>query len=206
MIYLNTFESYLDNSNNLIIIDVQKYFRKYFTEMYLHKLKEYSKEFTNVYQIWDNHIYGKSVDKDYLYDDNPDIPVSDDLYFFPNQKELIEKRYNYDVDVDFYKKILDKDTYKKIKELELNNKLKKGDIFNTNQGTHIVYIGNNHVWFHLGKKLYDVLYRLKGKEVTFVGGSMDECFLDIFITAESLGVIAKMDHRYMYSATYCPIS
>ena len=37
-----------------------------------------------------------------------------DLYHFPNQKELIEKRYNYDVDADFYKKVLDKNVYEEI--------------------------------------------------------------------------------------------
>jgi hypothetical protein len=204
MRYIKTFEDHSSNST-LIVVDVQKSFSKFFTEMYLHKLKEYCKQFSNVYQIWDNHVDGTHVDKDYLYDDNPQIPIHDDLYKFPNQKELIEKRYNYDVDVDFYRKILDKDVYKEIKEKEDNKTIKKGDIFKTKEGTAIVYIGNNHKWFHLPVKLYDLFLELEGKEVIIVGGSDSECLEDIYISGESMGVKMKRDHRYIYSATHCPI-
>jgi hypothetical protein len=148
---------------------------------------------------------GKNVDKDYLYDDNPDIPIHDDVYKFTNQKELIEKRYNYDVDVDFYKRILDKETYKIIKEKESSNTIKKGDLFKTKEGTAIVYIGNNHKWMHLPVKLYELFLELKGKEVIIVGGSDGECLQDIYIAGESMGVKMKRDHRYIYSANHCPI-
>jgi hypothetical protein len=204
MKYLKYFESH--NSNTyLIIVDVQKSFSKYFTEMYIHKLKEYCKEFSNVYQIWDNHVEGKNVDKDYLYDDDPEIPIHEDLYHFPNQKDLIEKRYNYDVDADFYKKILDKDIYKEIKEKEENKTIKKGELFKTKEGTAIVYIGNNHKWFHVPAKLYDLFLDLKGSEVIITGGSDSECLEDVYIAGKSMGVIIKRDHRYIYSASHCPI-
>jgi hypothetical protein len=204
MKYLKYFESH--NSNTyLIIVDVQKSFSKYFTEMYIHKLKEYCKEFSNVYQIWDNHVEGKNVDKDYLYDDDPEIPIHDDLYHFPNQKDLIEKRYNYDVDADFYKKILDKDIYNEIKEKEENKTIKKGDLFKTKEGTAIVYIGNNHKWFHVPIKLYNLLKTKKEKIIYIVGGSDSECLEDIYITCKSLGIDVKRDHRYIYSASHCPI-
>lgn len=204
MRYIKKFENYSNNSV-LIIVDVQKSFRKHFTEMYLHKLKEYCKQFKEVYQIFDNHYEGKDVDKDYLYDNDPVIPVSDELYTFPNQKDIIEKRYNYDVNVDFYKKILDKETYKKAKEKEDNNTLKKGDLFKTTEGTAIVYIGNNHKWHHVSKKLYELFIGLKGKEVVMVGGADLECGEDIFVSAESMGVNIKRDHRFIYSASHCPI-
>jgi hypothetical protein len=204
MKYIKTFESH-SNESTLIIVDVQKSFSKYFTEMYLHKLKEYCKEFSNVYQIWDNHVDGKQVDKDYLYDDDPQIPIHGDLYHFPNQKDLIEKRYNYDVDVDFYKKILDKEVYNEIKQKEENKTIKKGELFKTNEGTAIVYIGNNHKWMHLPVKLYELFLELKGKEVIVVGGSDSECLHDIYVSANSMGVKMKRDHRYIYSATHCPI-
>lgn len=204
MKYLKHFESYNQNTT-LIVVDVQKSFKKFFTELYLHKLKEYCKQFSNVYQIWDNHVNGKNVDKDYLYHDDPEIPIHDDLYKFPNQVELIEKRYNYDVDADFYKKILDKEVYNEIKEKEDTKTIKKGDIFKTKEGTAIVYIGNNHKWFHIPKKLYDLFLKLKGKEVIVVGGSDGECAEDIFVSGESMGVRMKRDHRYIYSATHCPI-
>lgn len=203
MKFIKTFESY--NADTLIIVDVQKSFKKFFSEMYLNELKKYCKNFQNVYQLWDNHIDGKNVDKDYLYDDKPDIPVHKDLYHFPNQKDLIEKRYNYNVDADFYKKILDKDVYDKISKMEEEKSLKKGNIFETKEGTYIVYVGNNHKWHHLSKKLYDILLSLKGRTVTIVGGADGECLEDIYTAAISLGVKISRDWKYIYTATSCPI-
>lgn len=204
MRYVKTYENY-SNESILVIVDVQKSFKKFFSEMYLHDLIEYSKSFKNVYQIWDNHIDGKNVDKDYLYDENPDIPVNGDLYTFPNQKLLIEKRYTYDVDVTFFKKILDKNIYEDIKHKENNNLLKVGNYFNTKYGTIIVYIGNNHKWFHVGKKMYNFLKSLSGKQIVMVGGAENECLTDLVTTAQSLGVIVKQNYKFTYSAVHCPI-
>lgn len=201
MKYIKTFESY--ESSILIIVDVQKSFRKFFTDLYLNELKKYALTFDKVYQIWDNH-HDKNHDKDYLYDDNPDIPVTGDLYDF-NNDILVEKRYNYDVDVTFYKKILDTNIYNKIKDKEDNKQLVKGDYFITKYGTIIVYIGNNHNWFHAGKKLINIFNDIKGKTVTMVGGSNNECYEDLITTAEALGVIVKRNERYIYSANHCPI-
>jgi hypothetical protein len=173
--------------------------------MYINELKKYCNDFKNVYQIFDNHVDGKNVDKDYLYEDDPEIPIHKDLYYFPNQKDIIEKRYNYNVDADFYKKILDKNTYEEISKKEDNKSLKKGDIFKTKEGTIITYIGNKHKWFHVPKKLYDLLISLKGKEVTIVGGASGECLDDIYTTGLSIGVKMKINYKYIYSATHCPI-
>lgn len=203
MRFLRTFESY--NEDTLIVVDVQKSFKKYFSEMYLNELKKHCENFNNVYQVWDNHVDGKMVDKDYLYEDDPEIPIHDDLYHFPNQKELIEKRYNYDVDADFYKKILDKSTYEKISKMEDSKSLKKGDIFPTKEGTIITFINNKHVWFHCPKKLYDLLISLKGRQVEIVGGADSECLEDIVTTAESIGVKIKRNYKFIYTATSCPI-
>jgi hypothetical protein len=204
MVYIKKFESF-QNDSILVIVDVQKSFRRFFSEMYLNELKKYCNNFKYVYQIFDNHSMGKDVDKDYLYDDNPEIPIHDDLYKFSNQRELIEKRYNYDVDVDFYKKILDKETYNILKEKENSKTIKKGDIFKTKEGTAIVYIGNNHKWFHIPVKLYELFSELKGEEVIIVGGSDSECLEDVYIAGKSMGVKVKRDHRYIYSANHCPI-
>lgn len=201
---IKTFEGF-NNVSTLIIVDVQRSFKSFFTEMYLNELKKYCNNFQNVYQIFDNHVDGKNVDKDYLYDHSPDAPVNGDLYDFPNQKDLIEKRYNYDVDVDFYKKILDEKVYDDIKYKETKGLLKKGNLFKTTEDTAIVYIGNNHKWTHVPKKLLSLLESLRGKNVTIVGGADGECLEDIFITAESLGVKIKRDHKYIYSASHCPI-
>lgn len=210
MRYLKTFESH-KNDDILIIVDVQKSFKKFFTEMYLHELKKYSKKFGRVYQIWDNHIDGKNVDKDYLYDETPEIPIHDDLYHFPNQTDLIEKRYNYDVDADFYKKVLDEDTYKEVSDKEDKKELKRGDFFNTKEGTIIVYIGNNHKWFHMPKKLYELFTDITEvqiddqKEVTIVGGASGECLDDVEVAAKAMGVKLKRNEKYIYSASHCPI-
>ena len=204
MRFIKTFENY-EQSDILIIIDVQKSFKKFFTEMYINQLTKYCNNFNEVYQIFDNHVDGKNVDKDYLYDDEPEIPIHDDLYHFPNQKDIIEKRYNYDVDADFYKKILDKEVYDKISDLEESKSLKKGDIFPTKKGTVITYIGNKHVWFHCPKKLYELLNSLKGKNIKIVGGSDSECLEDVFTLAEKIGLNIKRDHRYIWSANHCPI-
>lgn len=211
MRYIKTFENHNKSNNDiLIIVDVQKSFKKFFTEMYIHELKKYCKEFSRVYQIWDNHVDGRNVDKDYLYDENPDIPVHDDLYHYPNQTDLIEKRYNYDVDADFYKKVLDEDIYKEVSEKEDKKELKRGDFFNTKEGTIIVYIGNNHKWFHMPKKLYDLFIEITEAqvddvEVTIVGGADSECLLDVEVAAKSMGVKFKRNDKYIYSASYCPI-
>lgn len=204
MVYIKKFESFQSDSI-LVIVDVQKSFRRFFSEMYLNELKKYCKNFKYVYQIFDNHIDGKNVDKDYLYDETPVIPIHKDLYHFPNQKDLIEKRYNYKVDADFYKKVLDKEVYNDISNKEEKKLLKKGDIFPTKEGTYIVYVGNNHVWFECPKKLYELLKSLKGKTVEIVGGSSEECLLDIVTTGESMGVNMKPNYKFIWSAVHCPI-
>ena len=212
MKYLRTFENHnKSNRDILIIVDVQKSFGKFFTEMYINELKKYCKNFSRVYQIWDNHHLGKNVDKDYLYDETPEVPVHNDLYHFPNQTDLIEKRYNYDVDADFYKKVLDEDTYKEVSDKEDKKELKRGDFFNTKEGTIIVYIGNNHKWFHMPKKLYELFIEITEaqvddqKEVTIVGGADSECLLDVEVAAKSMGVKFKRNDGYIYSASNCPI-
>ncbi len=203
MRFIKTFESH--RYDTLIIVDVQKSYRKYFSEMYLNELKKYCKNFQNVYQIFDNHVDGKNVDKDYLYDEDPEVPIHKDLYYFPGQKDIIEKRYNYDVDANFYKKILDKEVYQDISDKEERKELKKGDIFPTKQGTYIVFVGNNHKWHHLSKKLHDLLLSLRNKTVTIVGGADSECLEDIYTAALSLGVEIKRDWKFIYTATSCPI-
>lgn len=204
MKHLKIFEDFKDKSH-LIIVDVQKSFKKYFTDNYLKQLKAYAEGFENVYQLWDNHVQGPNVDRDYLYEPKPDIPDISDIYDFPNERLRIEKRYNYNVTADFYKKILDDKTYQKMKEKERNNSMKRGDFFKTTEGTIIVYIGNNHRYYHVPVKLYNLFRKLKGEHVVIVGGSENECLLDIEVAAKALGVQLVTNDNYVYSATHCPI-
>lgn len=201
MKYIKYFESYKERI--LIIVDVQKSFKKFFNDKYLSELNKYCKDFNKVYQVWDNHSDGKNPDKDFLYHENPDIENKDDLYRFNNQIDLIEKRYTYDVDVEYFKKILDENTYNDIKSKESG--LKKGEYFPTTEGTIIVYIGNNHQYFHVPKKLYDLFKSLKGEEIVIVGGAENECILDIMVAAKALGLNILKNDRYIYSASSCPI-
>lgn len=215
MRYLKTFESH-GNKDILIVVDVQKSFKEFFTDNYVNELKKYCNGFSKVYQIWDNHHLGRNVDKDYLYDEDPEIPVHKDLYHFPNQTDLIEKRYNYDVDVDFYKKVLSPDTYKEVSAKEDADELKKGDFFPTNEGTLIVYVGNNHKWYHMPKKLHELFSEVvesqnvneslsKVGDVILVGGADGECLEDIEVAAKSMGIRLTMNYDYIYSAKNCPI-
>jgi hypothetical protein len=208
----NLFERSTFGGDYLLIVDVQKSFSKFFNDNYLNELKKYCSNFKKVYQIFDNHIDGKNIDKDYLYDINHDVDYHEDLYDFPNQIDIIEKRYNYDVDVDFYKNILDLDTYKNIKNKEDKKLLKVGDYFKTLKGTIIVYIGNNHNWYHVPKKLYKLFIDISNAQkeglnnkITLVGGAFGECLKDIEIAAKSLGVELILNKKYIYSATECPI-
>lgn len=203
MKYIKLFEQHSERI--LIVVDVQKSFKKFFNDNYLAELNKYCKEFNKVYQIWDNHSDGKNPDKDFLYHETPDIENKDDLYKFNNQADLIEKRYNYDVDVDYYKKILSEETYRNIKTKEQNKQLKTGDIFMTNENTVITYIGNNHQWFHCPKKLYDLFQDIKGKYVVIVGGAENECIQDVMVTAKALGLTIMKNEKYIYSANHCPI-
>lgn len=205
MRHLKIYEDFNKGNGILIIVDVQKSFKKFFTDNYLKELNKYCLNFDKVYQIFDNHVDGKNPDKDYLYDEDPDIENKTDLYRFNNQVDLIEKRYNYDVDADFYKKILDEKVYDDIKQKEKDKSLKRGDYFPTTEGTLIVYIANNHQWFHIPKKLYDIFLTLKGKDVTIVGGSDQECYLDVEVSGKILGVNVKRNNNYIYSASFCPI-
>lgn len=202
---IKRFESFKKGESILIIVDVQKSFSKFFTDKYIKELKKYCSGYSEVYQIWDNHIDGQYVDDDYLFSDSPGIPVHEDLYYFPNQSDIFEKRYNYNVDVSFYKSILDKKTFSHIKKLEEEGLIKRGDSFITKKRTLITYIGNKHKWSHIGVRIVKFLLSQKGKDVTIVGGSDSECLEDFFISSKSLGVDLKRDHRFIYSANHCPI-
>jgi hypothetical protein len=46
---------------------------------------------------------------------------------------------------------------------------------------------------------------LKGQEVEIVGGSSEECLLDVVTTGKSMGVIMKTNFKFVWSASHCPI-
>jgi len=203
MNHLKLFENFKDEI--LIIVDTQKSFRKFFTEMYLNELKKYCKNFSSVYQLWDNHVDGKEVEDDYLYQDKPTIPIHDDLYNFPNQKDIIEKRYRYNVNVEFFKEKMSKETYDLLKDKESKGEIKVGDVYEIEDGLHLIFVGNNHKWFECPKKLWNLLEKIKSRPITIVGGADDECLQDIYILCKALGIDIKRNWRFIWSANHCPI-
>lgn len=188
----------------LIIVDVQKSFKKFFNNKYITQLKKYCNSFPEVYQIWDNHYKGKNVDKSFLYEKNPLIN-SNDLWDFPNELMKIEKRYNYNVNTDFYKNILTEEVYKEIKEKDKNKHLQKGDLFQTTKNTYLVYTGNKHRFFHISIKMTNLFSSLRGKNIIMVGGSKGECLQDVFIAAEAFNLKVSLNNNFIWSATHCPI-
>lgn len=205
MEYLIEYADFSADESILVIIDVQKSFEKFFTKNFVKALKKYCEGFDKVYQVYDNHVEGKNPDEDYLYEEDPPSPISGDMYTFPNQVDIIEKRYRYDVDIDFFKDELDPKMFRYIQDKEKNKKLKVGEYFETKNGTLLVFINNNHNWFECPKKLYLHLKEWKGKEIVMVGGADMECFTDVEITAKALGVKVRRNNKYIYSATNCPI-
>ena len=204
MKYIKLFDNY-KSGDTLIIVDVQRSFFKFINNKYLKELNIYCKEFESVIQIFDNHFEEQKPDKDFLYHDEPDVENTSDLYKFNNQTEIIEKRYTHNVNIAYFKNILTKEQLVEIKKREQTNSIKIGELFVTTEDTALVYIGNAHKWFHLGKKLYDLFKKLKNKSVVIVGGASDECLEDVLISAKSVGVDVKTNKKFVYSATHCPI-
>lgn len=199
MKYLKIYEEFEDRV--LIIVDVQKSFKNYFNDIYLEELKKYSKEFTEVYQIFDNHIFDKP-DSGFMFLDKPVKPIFDELYNF-NESDIIEKRYYSEHDLSYYKPYLSNDIYKIIINKQNNNLLKIGDMFDTKYGTKIIFINHEHMWFHLTKKMINLFTKLKGKKIILVGGSIDHCLKDIEVSMESYNLDITIQHKFIYSKNYC---
>lgn len=226
MKYLKTFESFATIDDTvLFVVDIQPSFNNYFSDNYLEEVKKYCEKFSEVYQIFDNHIDGKDVDSDYLYSLHPIINTKEELYTFPNQKDILEKRYLYDVDSDYFRNIIDEKTLAKMEKLEKDNKLTEGMMFKTKYNTIVVYTGNNHQFFHCGLKLYYLLLDIKkqGKNIELIGGAHrsmyqtlssdvntdkkinSECIWDIYCACDA--IVGQKNHnkckinlKYTYSA------
>lgn len=199
MKYLKIFEDFEDKV--LIIVDVQKSFKKYFNDIYLEELKKYASEFTEVYQIYDNHIFDKPG-TDFMFSNNPVKPIFDELYNF-NEVDIVEKRYHNEHHLVYYKPYLSNEVYRTIVEKQKNNLLKVGDMFDTKHGTKIIFVNHKHMWFHITKKMMNLFSKLKGRKIVLVGGAIDHCLKDIEISMETFGLDISIQHKFIYSGTYC---
>ena len=189
---LTTYENFKNTKDNiLVIVDVQKSFEKYFPQNYVSELKEYSRKFDKVYQIFDTNKTNK-----------PD-------YKFPNQVSAVDKRFGH--------KWFDENTKKNMETFNLNHPF-VGQLFNIeNRNEYLVYTNNNHKWFYVNERLAKLFRKLEGKNITLVGGagslkSTDkkvpnrnqmyqdsECLLDVELALKAFGVKINLEPKFIYS-------
>jgi len=194
MKYLRYFKENLSLDNNdgiLFIVDVQSQFEKFIPKNFVSKVDEYCEGFTSVYQIWDSNKAKKPT------------------YKFKNQVATIEKQFGVkkhykDLDRGFEEwssKIFDEKVYNNILKLLKTKKMKEGNKFKLkDKDEYLVYIDNEHSWFYVHENMYKIFKKLKDQKVILVGGADDECLKDIYISAESFGLIPIYNYEYIYSA------
>lgn len=169
----------INNSDILVIVDVQEAFSKYFpNEYYLDKLNDYCEEFKTVYQIWD------------------DIDANTPSYNFPNQKKAIVKQYGFDIEPDAIEMYFSgKEADKLRNDLETQE---YKDFYKTKDNRILFYIGNDHKWFLADTPMITLFKNLKGKKVILVGGAEGECLQDIYISMKSCGINVEINTSYIY--------
>lgn len=174
----------------LLIVDVQSEFSKFIPKRFVAKLNKYAKGFSHVYQIWDSNKTNKPT------------------YKFPNEQELVEKKYgvkkyykNLDGGFDeWLSTIFDDNIAQTIKDLIKQKKLKVGDKYKLkDKDEFLVYVGNAHQWFLVNNGLYLLFKKLVNRNVIIVGGADNECLEDVYVSAKSFGLKPVYNHEYIYS-------
>lgn len=171
-------------SNDLLIVDVQPDFKRFFNDKFLMELKKYCHEFGRVFQIWDN-------------------TNGNDIYRWPYESVTLEKTYGGELvedDIDYYLSpeiaIEAKATWDD-KEPGWHKETKNGDAW--------MFIGGSHKWFYINKDMLTWVKRMAGTDrmLTLVGGADNECLYDIEVMLTTFGVKFKKDSLYVYSAKGC---
>lgn len=172
---------------DLVIVDVQKSFEKFFGLKYLDELEEYCEEFQRVFQIYDVHDA-----------DEPD-------FLFSNQVKTLQKKYGGKLELANVEQYFPQSMWDDVK-YKLDNIPDEGDIFDTLYGDMWVYIGRGrhnrgHEWFLCSKELKMLFnnFKTQNRTIILVGGAKDECLTDIYVTMKSLGVNVTYDEKYVYS-------
>lgn len=174
------------NGVDLLIVDVQENFNKYFTDDYLLFLKKYCKNFNRVFQVFDN------------------IDIDVPSYTFPNQVAIYDKQYGGELlidDVEYY--------FSEPMWNEVNQKLEEipdvGDIFETKYNDYWVYIGGQHKWFFCNNKLATLFktFKNQNRKIILVGGANGECLHDIYITMLSFDINVELNDDFIYSFNGC---
>jgi len=174
---ITKFNIYENNIYNdvLIIVDVQKEFNKFIPENFVKKLTEYSKNFNEVYQIWDSN------------------KATEPSYKFPNEIDTIIKKYGTSFSIDL----------KQITQDILNSypNAKEGDRFKLKEtNSYIVRIFNNHDWFYVTEDMTKLFNKLKNRNIILVGGGDSECLKDIYISMKSFDINVEYNYKFIYSA------
>jgi hypothetical protein len=199
--FTSIFES--KGGDTLVICDVQKEFTKFQPKGYVEAVNEYSKNFKNVYQIWDGH----------KYENGNNIIINGPSWKFKNEKENFRKVYGTTASEDvkdlcrLANKVLtspkerEKYGYITIKEGSRLNvggdfKLLKKD---ENGDNHLVKISNRHNWFYVPKNLSEFLKNLNSKTI-LIGGAGGECLEDVFTAMRSYDIDVSLNKKYVYSA------
>jgi hypothetical protein len=176
---ITKFNTYINENNQqsqiLIIVDVQEEFSKFIPQNFVKNTIEYSKNFPTVIQIWDSNDATKPS------------------YEFANQKGIYIKKFGTKFSEDLV------DTVEKLDKKYPN--AKEGDVFEFDDvDSYVVRINNNHRWFYVTEKMAKLFKKLKGKQVILVGGADKECIQDVFEAMESFGIPVQYNKAYMYSA------
>lgn len=188
---LNKYKAIYEEKNNctdLIIVDVQENFKRFFSNTYLIELRDYAEKFQLVHQIWDN------------------IDADNESYYFPNQVNSFEKAYGGELtrdEVDYY--FYDERTKEAIYN-GFDNGFESGAKFETNHGDYWIYIGSYHEWFYCSKEIADFAKKLADnkRKVCLVGGADQECLYDTYITLQAFDVDVEYNYDYIYSASHNP--
>lgn len=173
-----------DMSADLLIVDVQPAFSKYFNDKYLEELNKYCYQFGRVFHIWDS-------------------TKNTDIYRWPLESITLEKRYGgqlLDSELDNF---FSPDVAVNAKTTWTDKK--PGWYNETVNGDAWMFIGHRHQWFYIPKDMLTWVKRLaKGdRELTLVGGADDECLYDIEIMLAAFGVKFTKEMLYVYSAKGC---
>lgn len=191
--YKAILEKKKDFSSDLIIVDVQPDFIKFFNEKYLKELKKYCYQFGRVFNISDN------ID-------------SDEVYTFPGQISLFQKQYGCDLSLEDCQYYFTHDICEEIQK-EWNNK-EPGWHKETIKGDLWLYVGSQHEWFYVNKDLSKFVKDLSktNREITVVGGAGDingehdtdgECLTDILVLLKAFNINYTIDDLYVYTYNGC---
>lgn len=174
-----------DKTKDLIIVDVQKEFSKYFTNTYLEELNDLCYKYGRVYQIWDTTKAKKAS------------------YLFPNQSMVLSKKYGGKLEYEDINNFFDPIQVEQIQK-EWYDKKPGWHKFTIN-GDMWLYVEGQHKWGYFNKELIDIIKRIAqtDREVVLVGGADNECLYDIEVLLKAFNITYEKDPKFVYSAKGC---